>query len=265
MKKVLGKKQSTSSESVQRVIDHIGDYITEEEVEKAALETVKDIKRVTKKKKAAYAWSGGKDSIVLADLCKQAGITQSVFAYSNLEYPAFMGWCRENAPEGCDMICTGQDLEWLAKHQKMIFPKDSKTLARWYAIIQQTTYVKYQEDQKLDLIISGHRRIDGNVVGADGYVRRKKGFVRYAPIRDWPHELLYGYIHYHHLSLPPIYGWKDGWRQGTHSWPARCRMESNEQGYREVYEIDHTLIEKAAEYIPEAKAFLDHLGEEAKA
>ena len=42
-------------------------------------------------------------------------------------------------------------------------------------------------------------------------------------------------------------------------------MKTPEQGYREVWEIDHTLIEQAAEVIPGAKAFLDNLGEEAGA
>ena len=263
MKKVLGRKQNTTTEQVREVIEHIEEYVTIDEVKKAQAEAVEDIQRILDGKNAAFAWSGGKDSIVLGDICKKAGIRKSVFAYSKLEYPAFMDWVKKHAPKGCDMICSGQDLQWLEKHQNMIFPQDSATLGRWYAIIQQKTYVRYQLDNKLDMIISGHRRIDGNNIGPDRHVRRNNGFDRYAPLADWPHELLYGYIHYFKLPLPPIYDWKDGWRQGTHSWPARLNMKAPEQGYREVWEIDHTIIEEAAQFIPGAKSFLQSLEVEA--
>ncbi len=263
MKKVLGRKQNTTTEQVREVIEHIEEYVTIDEVKKAQAEAVEDIQRILDGKNAAFAWSGGKDSIVLGDICKKAGIRKSVFAYSKLEYPAFMEWVKKHAPKGCDMICSGQDLKWLEKHQNMIFPQDSATLGRWYAIIQQKTYVRYQLDNKLDMIISGHRRIDGNNIGPDRHVRRNNGFDRYAPLADWPHELLYGYIHYFKLPLPPIYDWKDGWRQGTHSWPARLNMKTPEQGYREVWEIDHTIIEEAAQVIPGAKSFLQSLEVEA--
>ena len=265
MKKILGRKQNTPTEAVRNAIEHIEEYVTFEEVNAAREKTIEDILEVTAGKKVAMAWSGGKDSIVLADLCRQAGIDKAVFAYSKLEYPAFMTWVNEHVPEGCDMVCTGQDLEWLSKHQGMIFPQDARTLSQWYAIIQKNTYVRYQLKNGYDMIIAGHRRADGNVIGPDGHVRRNNGFDRYAPLANWPHELLFGYIHYYKLALPPIYDWKDGWRQGTHSWPARCNMKTPEQGYREVWEIDHTLIEQAAEVIPGAKAFLDNLGEEAGA
>ena len=93
--------------------------------------------------------------------------------------------------------------------------------------------------------------------GKDGFIRKKTGEIRFNPLYDWPHEAILGYIHYHRLALPPIYGWKDGYTQGTHAWPERDYCNSLNQGYREVWDIDHTVIEKAAEYIPSARSFLE--------
>ena len=50
--------------------------------------------------------------------------------------------------------------------------------------------------------------------------------------------------------------WKDGFLQGTHAWPSREHIESLEQGYREVYEIDPSIIVAAAEHIESARRFL---------
>ena len=55
---------------------------------------------------------------------------------------------------------------------------------------------------------------------------------------------------------PCIYGWKDGFIQGTHAWPERDFCDTLEQGYREVYEIDPSSVIKAAKKLPSAAAFL---------
>lgn len=64
------------------------------------------------------------------------------------------------------------------------------------------------------------------------------------------------YIHYHQLTLPPIYGWKNGYLCGTHPWPARQWTGSIENGWREVYDIDPSIVLAAAEKIDSARAFL---------
>ena len=69
--------------------------------------------------------------------------------------------------------------------------------------------------------------------------------------------MVLAYIHYHGLELPPIYGWRNGFKCGTHPWPSRMYMESKEQGFKEVYEIDPSIVVQAAELIPSARAFLE--------
>jgi 3'-phosphoadenosine 5'-phosphosulfate sulfotransferase (PAPS reductase)/FAD synthetase len=45
--------------------------------------------------------------------------------------------------------------------------------------------------------------------------------VRYSPMRAWSHELVFAFVHYYGLALPPIYEWEEGFKAGTHPWPAR--------------------------------------------
>ena len=255
MKTVLGRKQTISNDLWLDTMNRIEDLVSEDELNEAAQLVIADIREKTAGKKAAYAWSGGKDSLVLSDLCRQAGVTACMFAHTELEYPEFLGWCLTNLPEGCEVISTGQNLDWLAQHQEMIFPK-GRELNAWYAGVQRVAFTKYFFDNGLDMILVGHRKADGNVCGRDNMIRKNSGECRYAPLADWKHEMILAYVHYHQLKLPPIYGWKDGYRCGTHPWPSRMYEPSVEQGWRDVWEIDQDIVRGAAEKIESARNFL---------
>ena len=73
---------------------------------------------------------------------------------------------------------------------------------------------------------------------------------------DWTHEQVLAYIHYYNLAMPPIYDWKNGYLCGTHPWPARQWTGSTENAWSEIYEIDSSIVNEAAEYFESAKAFL---------
>ena len=47
---------------------------------------------------------------------------------------------------------------------------------------------------------------------------------------------------------------------GTHAWPERefC-SDDIMKGYREVYEIDPSILERAAKYLPSARHFLEEV------
>lgn len=256
MKRYLGRKQTSAQAEWLYAIEHIEELISADEIEQIASDTVSAIRMNTQGKKAAYAWSGGKDSIVLADLCEAAGVKTGYFAYSSLDYPEFIDWCMKHKPEGVIPMDTGYDLDWLAKHQELIFAKGAAG-QRWHIFNQRKPFTRMISENSLDVLVLGHRVIDGNVCGTDGYIRKKSGEVRYNPLKDWPHEALLGYIHYHRMELPPIYLWKNGFVNGTHAWPERNLCDSLNQGYREVYEIDPSIITRAAEKIPSARRFLE--------
>ncbi|MFR8178878.1 MAG: hypothetical protein ACLU80_02135 [Dorea sp.] len=95
-------------------------------------------------KKAAVAWSGGKDSLVLADVCRQAGIEDSVLVVSNLEYSAFTEWVDRNKPPKLEIINTGQDIEWLCGTPADAVPTGLQALRRqWFHIVQHRGQAKY--------------------------------------------------------------------------------------------------------------------------
>lgn len=257
---MLKRKQGSHNADWLQAVEHIEELVPREELEKAERGVIEAIRCVTAGKRVAFAWSGGKDSVVLAMLCQAAGLKDSLFVHCDLEYPAFLRWCLEHNPEGCSVINTHQDIEWLTQHPDMIFPRDSRLVYRWYRIVQQAGIRQYVRENNLDMMVVGHRKADGNYTGKDGISTNKEGVTRYAPIAEWPHEYILAAIHYHRLALPPIYGWKDGYRCGTHPWPARVGMLSTDQGFREVYEIDPDIVRRAATYLPGARHVLKGVG-----
>lgn len=259
MKRVIGRKQTSANDVWLYAMEHIEELVSRQDVDAYTDWVIERIQKAANGKNAAFAWSGGKDSIVLADLCRQAGVTRGFFAYCDLDYPAFAGWCLANKPAGVKPMHTGYNLDWLAEHQELIFA-EGQIGQRWHQISQRGPFTRMFFENNLDVLLMGHRVIDGNNVGRDFYIRKQSGETRYSPIADWPHELLLGYIHYHNLDLPPCYGWKDGFVQGTHAWPEREHCSTLEQGYREVYEIDPSIIVDAARKIPSAAAFLKEVG-----
>ena len=253
----IGKKQSTKNEDWLNAVEHIEEAVTKAEIDKLAAKTVSEIKKYTKGKNAAYAWSGGKDSIVLGCLCEKAGIHQSMIGVCDLEYPAFMTWIEENKPDGCEIVKIELGLDWLARHEQLLFPKTSAFAARWFSIVQHTAQRIYFKDKALDVLVLGRRHADGNYTGKDNAYTDGKGVLRYSPLADWKHEHVLAYIHYNNLPLPPIYGWKNGYLCGTHPWPARQWCGSVENGWSEVYDIDPSIVESAAAKIESARRFLE--------
>lgn len=72
---MLGRKQSIRNEQQwQEAIDHIEETVSKKELDQLIKVTVKTIKEKCKGKKVAYAWSAGKDSLVLGEICERAGI-----------------------------------------------------------------------------------------------------------------------------------------------------------------------------------------------
>lgn len=261
MQQILKRKQSITNEDWLKVWKNIEQYITVEEVQELEKRTLQEIREKTKGKKVAYAWSGGKDSIVLGHICQKAGIQNAILGICNLEYPSFMRWIEKNKPKGLEIYDTGQDMEWLKKHHFFLFPQKSSLLSRWYKIIQHKAQEEYYKKHGLDMLLLGRRKADGNYIGKDGIYTNSQNITRYSPLSDWPHEAILGYIHYYGLPLPPIYQWKDGFRQGTHPWPARISSDIP-TAWREVFEIDSSIVYEAAKSMESAKVFLEGLEHE---
>lgn len=260
MKNILGKKQSVKNEDWIKAVEQIEELVSRSEIESLVDSTIEVIRRNTDGKNVAYAWSGGKDSIVLEKLCEKAGIHSCMMGVCDLEYPMFVKWINEHKPVGLEVINTGQNMEWLVKHPEMLFPADSKVAARWFSIVQHRAQAKYYREHDLDMILLGRRRADGNYCGKGGDTYTDgKGVTRYSPLAGWKHEEILGFLHYYDIALPPIYDWPNGYLCGTHPWPARQWTGSVGNAWKEIHEIDPEVVRDAAQYIDSAKEFLHML------
>lgn len=170
--------------------------------------------------------------------------------------PAFIAWIEQNKPSGLEVINTGQDMEWLKKHPDMLFPDKSNKAAQWFHIVQHRGQARYYKEHQLEILLLGRRKADGNYVGKDNIYTNSAGITRYSPLAEWRHEDILAYIHYYDVKLPPIYDWEKGYLCGTHPWPARQYMETEQQGWKEVYDIDKTIVENAAQHFDGARDFL---------
>ena len=100
----LGRKQSISNDAWLEAVATIENAVSRRELDDLVAVTIEDIRATVGQKKAAYAWSAGKDSIVLGKLCEAAAITDCMIGICDLEYPAFMAWVNEYKPAGCEVI-----------------------------------------------------------------------------------------------------------------------------------------------------------------
>ena len=258
----LTRKQSSSNKDWIEAVATIEQAVPRAVLDELVKNTVSEIRQTAGNREATYAWSGGKDSIVLGKLCEMAGIVNSMIGVCNLEYPAFMSWIQDHKPAGCEIINTGHDLNWLKEHPNMLFPQDSSTAAHWFSIVQHRAQMKYFKAHNLDVLILGRRRADGNYVGSKTNIyTNAQGVTRYSPLADWTHEQILAFLHYYGMEMPPIYGWPNGYVCGTHPWPARPGTGSEENGWREIFGIDKSIVVAAADAFPLAKKCLEVMGE----
>ena len=245
---MLGRKQSISNEQWLEAMANIKDTVAADEVKKFEKQAIADIRAKAKGKKVTYAYSGGKDSIVLSAICEKASVTSCMMGVTNLEYPIFTAWVEENKPAQLEIINTGQDMAWLAQHQDMLFP-NSKKAARWFSIVQHQAQTQYYKKHSLEMLIVGRRKADGNYVGkGNNTYTNGKGVTYFSPLADWSHEMILAYIAYNNLPLPPIYGWVNGYKCGTHPWPARQHTQTATNAWHEINSIDPTLLEEAVKH-----------------
>lgn len=254
---MLKKKHYSSNSDWIRTFENIRNIVSRKEIEVAADQAIAAIRQRTCGKRAAYAWSGGKDSIVLSDLCRKAGIRMGMIALTHLEYPEFHRWIQVNLPDDVKVVQVPIDMAWLIEHPQKLFPIMS--MSTWQNEVHIRPQNYFYEQGHFDILILGRRKSDGNYVGKGGCYTDRQGRTKYSPLADWPHEWILAYIAYHNLPLPPIYKWKDGFVQGTHPWYCRTNKNGLANTWREVYEIDPGIVMDAAPRIESAKRFLEGL------
>lgn len=262
----LGKKQGLPDsgpwlDAIRRARTEWDDARLDNLIDKTVDEIRRTIRR-TPGKRAGYAWSGGKDSLVLQVVAEAAGVEECALGISELEFPAMLQWITDNMPPGLRVISTGQDLAWLAKHPLMLFPQGAYG-PRWFQIINHRAQDTFYRDARLDVLLTGRRRADGNYIapkaGTNVYTNGK-GVTRYSPIAWWSHEACFALIEREGFELPPCYGWPRGYQIGTGSWPARQWTRDVDHGFEEVWEIDPDVVRDAAPVIAQARDWMERTG-----
>lgn len=259
----LGRKQALADNKIWRAaMDAAAQQVTPTEVDTLVAATVEKVRaELAAGRHIGYGWSGGKDSQALRYVMEQAGVHDCVLAMSSgLEYPAMTAWLTDNMPPGCETIALPLDLQWLADHPHMLFPKGPDG-SRWFSLIQHKAQARYFTERQLDLLALGRRRKDGNYVGPPGKDRyTAKAVTRWSPLADWTHEQVFALLHHKQIPLPPCYDWPRGWQVGTGPWPARQWTDSPDHGWEETWQIDPTVVRQAATVLPQAVDWLARTG-----
>lgn len=251
----LGRRQNTTQEAWEAAWNR-PDLFPDAELDRLLDEAVREVREVTSGKRAAIAWSGGKDSLALQVVAQRAGVLDGVLALTQLEYPAFLAWLAQHQPGWVRTVNTGQGLLWLRDHPSMLFPQDAATNAKWYRQVQHAAQDLYFWGKALDVLILGRRKAEGNFCGKDGLYANRGGTLRHSPLRDWPHEAVLQLVRREGLSLPPFYAMRDGWVTGTGPWPQRPYAKDVDDGFAQTWEIDPEIVREAATVLPSARQFM---------
>lgn len=250
------RKQVTTQAEWLHAWEHAETLMPAAKLDALVTHTLNEMRKHLKGRKVAFAWSGGKDSLVIEYLMQRLGHERCVLAMTNLEYPEFLEWVTNHMPPGLSVVNTGQDLAWLAAHPDMLFPQTAALNAKWFRLVQHTAQRRYFKANGLDTIVLGRRLAEGNYCGTGGLYTDQHQVLRYSPIRDWTHEAVLALLKREGYSLPPIYGYPRGFQVGTGNWAQRLYTSSTNQGFDETWQIDPDIVRAAADVLPQARDYL---------
>jgi 3'-phosphoadenosine 5'-phosphosulfate sulfotransferase (PAPS reductase)/FAD synthetase len=182
-----------------------------------AVQIVAELQNVAVRPMLAY--SGGKDSIVVAHIIKEAGlmpfvdaaVCETSFYFEkqledirhladalewNVTYKNSLGW------------------DWLRQHPEVIFANDSRTRG-WDAFQrQQKSMADYARKNHNDAIIFG-RRTQENTVPSHLYYLQSKRTWSCHPIREWTTQDVWDYFNLFNIPIPWIYTTTHGKHSGN--------------------------------------------------
>ena len=247
-------KQKSENREWIKLFNNCQLCVTRATLLKLEAKAVQDIRRAASENPngCAYGYSGGKDSVVLKELIKRAGVEMPCFCTIQSEYPEMERFIRETAPANTEYIYpTDFSMEFLNTHPEYLFPeRTAKRIRSEYTMHWRVHAQRYLKSRGIGAMITGRRLEDGNFCGKveNGIYTSRNNFVKsYNIIADWTHEQLLAYIKINRLPLAPIYQYPNGFVFGTHMWFERDRIEhSIEKTFDEVWAIDKTIVINAA-------------------
>lgn len=232
-------------------------YCSVEHLLQLEAKTLKEMREVTKGKKCAYAYSGGKDSVVLSILCNKIGIYDGVCAISSLFFDESIAHIKATLPSDLTLVDTGQNMQWLFENQKRFLFSDN--MFQWYTIGHLKAQKEYHDQSGIDLMLKGKRKQDGNNLGKDLIRTNSRTGAEYNPLRDWTHEEVIAYMRYHGKTLSPFYWTKYGFHFGDVEWPS-MNLQKGMTVYDMwdyIYSFQPSAVIEAAKGIDTAEKYLE--------
>lgn len=263
---MLKDKTHATSEEWAYCFEHIEEFISKEDVIKAYNSTLDFIRQTIKGHNVAFGWSGGKESIVLADLMRDTSVHRSVLALNScLCYSSFTKWCLEHKPKDCEVFDSYQTLNFRVMRQLGIeaFSDDLKQYHKFTEMTDHKAYPYFCKKNGITMFILGRRKRDNNICGkAPHYITTNKlrDYCCFSPMAEWTTEEVLGYIRYFkggYEALPPQYRYVNGWQQGSDA-PIYLHLEGKTRNemWQLVYDNDKELVERASSYLKSAQIFL---------
>jgi 3'-phosphoadenosine 5'-phosphosulfate sulfotransferase (PAPS reductase)/FAD synthetase len=193
-----------------RIVDITDAVCAADKVVQTALCTVR---------KPLLAFSGGKESVVLAHICARHGIDVAVrdnaltFHRVEKQVMSSVVGCLNMRLTNVDRF--GRDWVFRPGNRKFLFPETGMQ-GRFFQIAQQATVKRYAARGRYDAVFLGRRRQE-NCVPAQMY-RTSDGVLQVMPLAFWTVEEVWSYIHKYRLAVPDIYDTKVGLEDGCTPW-----------------------------------------------
>lgn len=181
------------------------------ELEIQALVSLKSA--LKKSQRPLVAFSGGKDSLVVAHMAKKLGVKDYV-CETSFYFQTQLDSIKVVASEMKLQVAykNSLSLDWLKKHKQVIFSTDSKIRGWSFAVRQQATVKKHARKINADCCIFG-RRTEENCVRKVCYTT--KSGLQCHPLKDWKTADVWQYLAKYKISTPWIYKTEFGKFEGN--------------------------------------------------
>jgi 3'-phosphoadenosine 5'-phosphosulfate sulfotransferase (PAPS reductase)/FAD synthetase len=234
---------------------HGMDYSSEQRMNDLISESVAIIREFTSVSgRNIIAFSGGKDSIVTAHLCRQHGILKSITEQSFMFTRSLSQTKAIGKSLGLDMAFeSGLSWEWLEDNQAFCAPP-MHLQSKLYAMRQQKTVKRMAKVNGFTGVAYG-RRLQENTVKASIY-QTADGQFQCHPLRTWKTQDIWTYIHSNKLSFPDLYQHEIGKKEGfTHFLLPPEHFDGCV--WKAIYNYEPAVVQRMATFHAPARRYLE--------